>query len=339
MINLLFLLILLINLFYNCHSFATWFVSDYCDRELNAGTIIMNNEAINDKERSVLVYRGNEELKSGSYYIPGETLNIKLSDHKGQYVFEVKNGKFINGGCAGATRSASRDTQLMIDDNETNDIHIKAGWTTGHTTVRITSSFVLKLNQNAEEEERRSLRSLRLLQEEEEEGDEKVIPKKKVNPKNIDWKQKAADQALELDPEKKAKKEYLKKKMYNIIEKKVDKDFLKPEGSVPTFKKVNKDVKKSSRGTDDDTNSKDDDDEIIKIIAKKIKKEKAKLRGAKYLPNMYLIDASDSSSSFSMYEWFYLIITLSITLFIGYRYRKEISKFVVTKLTGRAFHE
>merc|ERR1711871_1813435 len=162
-----YLLLLLVVVVQPINSFATWFVSDYCNRPLSPGSIIMNNEAINDNERYIQVYRDNIELHSGDSYILGETLIVKLSVNQGQSVFEVQNAKFDSGGCSGS-RSASRESKLIIDDIQNNEnknnIYIKGAWATGHSTVHITSDFVLihpDNNNNSNNNNNRSFRKLK----------------------------------------------------------------------------------------------------------------------------------------------------------------------------------
>jgi hypothetical protein len=145
-------LCLLLVILPNVASFATWFASDYCSIELVESSIIMNNEAMLDNERYVRVYREGVELKSGALYVPGEVLEVHLSDIKGQYVFEAANAKFKSGGCSGR-RSTSRGSELAIANEENADIvSIRAGWATGHGTVYITPDFVLsKSNTRAQD--------------------------------------------------------------------------------------------------------------------------------------------------------------------------------------------
>ena len=390
------LYIFLILLLQPINSFATWFANDYCNVPLLPGSIIMNNEAINDNERFIKVYRDNKEIHSGDSYIPGETLTVKLSNNQGQNVFEVQNAKFDSGGCSGS-RSASRESKLIIDsiNNNNNDVYIKGGWATGHSTVHITSDFVLihPENINNNNNNNRNLRKLtelnlnlnlnidhRKLQssiESEHESNTKLSSSERNTKKNNINKSnnKPQSHSITLTNEDSDTQKKNKKKM-NIKYNTAGADYLSPKKLMPAYKKLknkikeNKEANKKNGGpprykSDDDGKiEKDDDDEIIAIIAKQIEHEKSKgkLRGGlKYVPqfsnfgmkqmdddtlnsNKNQNQNNNNNSNTSMfYDIFTIIPTIGVITFVCVccilRFKKDVTKLAVEKLTGRAIHE
>eukprot|EP01036_Dinobryon_divergens_P029342 gene29342-38421_t len=105
----------------------------------------MNNFVEESSARTVSVFRGSAELKSGDTFQPGEMLRVHLSDGTPQYVLEVKNGYFPGGGCHGRRIHGKNDVDVMmpLDHEAKNPVSIVAGWAPGHSTVGISAPFIL----------------------------------------------------------------------------------------------------------------------------------------------------------------------------------------------------
>ena len=142
------LLILLIMITY-INGFADWLASQYCDRPLVVGEIIMNQEVELSDERKVLVYRDDIELKSGDEYILGEKLTISITELKksNQFMFETStNAKFDGGGCDGIRSSKAKPTLILpniMSADSDNKVTIVSGWAYGHETVYVSETFIL----------------------------------------------------------------------------------------------------------------------------------------------------------------------------------------------------
>lgn len=130
------------------HAFASYFTTDeFCERALTPGEVIMNNIAELSTARSVTVYRLDNDgvalpLENGAEYLPGETLQIGLSDISDEFVLEAENGFFAIGGCDG--RRSTVGGKMSINSATTADVVIKAGWASGHGVVSISEPFRLK---------------------------------------------------------------------------------------------------------------------------------------------------------------------------------------------------
>jgi hypothetical protein len=126
--------------------FADWMTKEFCSRSLVVGQIIMNEEVIESTERCVEVYRATHRLESGSSYVPGEELTLKINDTLNQYVFDVSGGAVLaNGGCEGR-RVANRPSvglTMPLDPPKKGQVSIVAGWAEGHTVVKLTPTFIL----------------------------------------------------------------------------------------------------------------------------------------------------------------------------------------------------
>lgn len=137
-----------ILLFFQClrvAGFASWFATDsqYCSRVMKDGEIIMNNPAANSNDRSIQVFRNSEPIENGATYMPGDKLDILLSEVEGQFVIETTRGTFEDGGCDGK-RSIQSPVVLVLPDDGGEDINIWAGWAYGHSQVLISPTFTLK---------------------------------------------------------------------------------------------------------------------------------------------------------------------------------------------------
>jgi hypothetical protein len=133
--------------FYEINAFADWMATSYCSRSLLPGEIIMNNVVLLSDERHLIITRNGEEIQSGSQYIPGETLQVMLSDTHNQYLFETDFGRFLDGGCEGKRIANHKTTaDIIMPTDGIKEINIKAGWAMGHSVVRTSSPFILLLN-------------------------------------------------------------------------------------------------------------------------------------------------------------------------------------------------
>ena len=146
---LLVICIICANILY-ATAFADWMTKDYCDRHMEEGEIIMNEEAISSIERYIKVFRAGIELHDGSVYIPGEKLEVSLSVGKDQYVFEVHHARFSHGGCNGMRIANKPTVELLLPSafSKTPNVQIVAGWSEGHNAVKITPTFNLFLEPN-----------------------------------------------------------------------------------------------------------------------------------------------------------------------------------------------
>jgi hypothetical protein len=128
--------------------FAAWFAKDYCDRPLAVDEIIMNEPVVLSPERTVVVYRGTQEVRINSQYTPGESLTVEISEHNGQTVFEtIPGSSFKSGGCNGLRYGALyKATWILPAASSPESRHpaiVWAGWAEGHEQVKITPVFVL----------------------------------------------------------------------------------------------------------------------------------------------------------------------------------------------------
>lgn len=128
--------------------FADWMTSDFCDRGLAVGEVIMNEAVIVSKERTVKVYRNDDqEVKSGEEYYPGENLQIAISSIENQFVIETSGGKIYNGGCNGKRQSnKGRVLWMMPKGDKAVEVSAYAGWAEGHSQVFMTEPVVLVPN-------------------------------------------------------------------------------------------------------------------------------------------------------------------------------------------------
>lgn len=149
------LLAVLLSIFLRASGFAEWMTKDFCRRSMAVGEVIMNAEVTASEDRHPLVFRGEEELHSGDFYIPGEVLDVRISDAKPQFVFEVEgpeSAQFTGGGCDG-TRIANKPrvelnmpsvvTAEENQDKSINDVKIRVAWATSHSKVYVCTDFIL----------------------------------------------------------------------------------------------------------------------------------------------------------------------------------------------------
>lgn len=88
----------------------------------------MNNAVVASDERTVKVFRGTEELVSGSIYHHSESLTVSISDTHDQYLYEATGGaKFEKGGCEGKRIADKKQAILKMPLTGDDDIKIVAG--------------------------------------------------------------------------------------------------------------------------------------------------------------------------------------------------------------------
>ena len=126
-------------------AFAQWMTNrEFCRRSLAPGEIIMNAAVFMSNDRHIEVFRDGKLLPCGSEYIPGEKLEIKLSEGAGEYVFENNGGSFTGGGCDGRRFSSKGSAFLEIPSSYKKSIELWAGWASGHEAVKMSEYCSLR---------------------------------------------------------------------------------------------------------------------------------------------------------------------------------------------------
>ena len=89
----------------------------------------MNSVVESSDSRIIRVYRGEEELTSGSAYHPSEALSVGISDTNNQYVYEAIGGAiFEKGGCDGKRIANKPRATLSMPASGLGPIKIVAGF-------------------------------------------------------------------------------------------------------------------------------------------------------------------------------------------------------------------
>ena len=114
----------------------------------------MSHPAIVTEERYIELWRDTHILQAGQGYVPGETLEVRLSSSQGQYVLEVLPSPpiaFVNGTCGGrrflkdgGVRSPWKPTYIEIPVDFSGELRILGGWAEGYDVVKITPTLTLK---------------------------------------------------------------------------------------------------------------------------------------------------------------------------------------------------
>jgi len=136
-LQLLFALLLFLP---NALGFASWMTSEFCDRALTDGEIIMNQPAFLSDERRVQLFRSDGTEVLADQYVPLEMLTVRLSDTSGQFVFETSNAQFVGGGCDGHRIAKDKS---FVQMPESGSVSIMAGWAMGHQQVQLTHTRTL----------------------------------------------------------------------------------------------------------------------------------------------------------------------------------------------------
>jgi hypothetical protein len=133
--------------------FANFMTSEFCDRRLVKGEIIMNSAVVPSDERVVIVKKliNDEEieLRSGDAFSTKDILKVYISElpsgEEAEHVFEVsgKGVGFQKGGCEGR-RSAKNGAVLEVANAQNVPLAIVGAWARGHEEVKLTPSFILK---------------------------------------------------------------------------------------------------------------------------------------------------------------------------------------------------
>jgi hypothetical protein len=129
-------------------AFASWMTSDFCDRQLKVGEVIMNEEVQLSDDRHIEVFRDSQPLTSNKdSFILGEVLTVKVSNPLNQYVYEISGNseaKFLKGGCEGKRIADKPQVILQAPETNNNDpVNIVIGWAEGHSTVSVSRTFTL----------------------------------------------------------------------------------------------------------------------------------------------------------------------------------------------------
>ena len=114
------LLILVCALFSGADSFAQWMTTDFCARSLTPGEVIMNQPALTDEERHVIL-RKDDNLDDGVAnpysFTNSDNLAVYISDiaQENEFVFEIQGdgAVFVDGGCQGK-RSTKNGAKLDL---------------------------------------------------------------------------------------------------------------------------------------------------------------------------------------------------------------------------------
>lgn len=112
---------------------------------MQVGSVIMNADVLESDERVLTVFRENEQLQTNAAFFPGDMLQVKISESKNEYVYEVENAEFDGGGCEG-TRIANKPIAtllLPIGQAASQPVKIRVGWAEGHSTVKVSKDFML----------------------------------------------------------------------------------------------------------------------------------------------------------------------------------------------------
>ncbi len=146
--NYLHLVVFLSTILPGIHGFASWMTSDFCRRELRLGEVIMNEEVVFSDLRLVEVYRDGVALRSNQdKFVLGETLTVKISDSRNQYVYEVSGNKeasFVDGGCDGRRIADKKEVKLQLPEkNDQDPVTIVVAWAAGPEAVKLSPTFVL----------------------------------------------------------------------------------------------------------------------------------------------------------------------------------------------------
>lgn len=136
----------------SCGGFADWMTKEYCSRTMNPGDVLMNADVFLSNDRTVRVFRGEDELFAQSndssllfFYKAGESLSIRVSDSKPQYVFETTApATFEGGGCEGLRLANKPTATLFIPDDASQNISIRVAWAPGHGTVNVSPYLILQ---------------------------------------------------------------------------------------------------------------------------------------------------------------------------------------------------
>ncbi len=116
-----------------------------CKVNLQAGSEIMGNKLLLGNPRQIQVFRGDALMASGSQYIPGESLSVKLVPTDTQFAFQIISGDAaFEGGSCNSNRIANKDsTVIVMPSTGGSDIEIIAGSASQFGQVKLTETFKL----------------------------------------------------------------------------------------------------------------------------------------------------------------------------------------------------
>eukprot|EP00600_Ochromonadales_sp_CCMP1393_P000710 CAMPEP_0174977444 /NCGR_PEP_ID=MMETSP0004_2-20121128/13606_1 /TAXON_ID=420556 /ORGANISM="Ochromonas sp., Strain CCMP1393" /LENGTH=323 /DNA_ID=CAMNT_0016228615 /DNA_START=572 /DNA_END=1543 /DNA_ORIENTATION=+ len=126
--------------------------TEECGKKLEVGNIIMGNPLVMSMDRHVKVLRKGAEVESGSSYVAGEELTVKLENGEEaglQFVLETSpNAMFLDGGCGGIRAADAKLGAILLlpeSGDSTEDIEIVAGWANGYGSVYLSPKFTLSV--------------------------------------------------------------------------------------------------------------------------------------------------------------------------------------------------
>lgn len=123
-------------------------MTDFCERGLTVGEVIMNEAVMVSNERSVKVFRNDDQVVlSGEEYYPGEKLQVAISSIENQFIIEASGAKIYGGGCHGKRQANKGRVMLTLPEaDEAGEVRVYAGWAEGHSQVYMTEPVILKPN-------------------------------------------------------------------------------------------------------------------------------------------------------------------------------------------------
>eukprot|EP01038_Epipyxis_sp_PR26KG_P004150 gene4150-5910_t len=143
-----FIIFLAFTNFLIINSFSSYLTSDYCDRSLEVGTIIMGKTVDIDSERVVKVFCNGQLLNNGDEVQDRDELKIELEPKSFQMVIEVHgNQSFVDGRCINKNRTNKNGAAIIIKSTDQNEfIGIVIGWAKSFSSgVKVTPEFNLKV--------------------------------------------------------------------------------------------------------------------------------------------------------------------------------------------------
>lgn len=146
-----FLLLVIFLALPSVFGFASWLS---CYSDLVEGEYIMSHPAVLTDERYLQLWRGDVMLTAGDGYIPGETLEVRLSSPQGQFVLEVAPSPpvtFTNGTCngrrfvkEGGVRSPKKPSFIEVPVDYSGELSLWGGWAEGYDVVKLTPRLTVK---------------------------------------------------------------------------------------------------------------------------------------------------------------------------------------------------
>ena len=119
-------------------SFARNLITDYCDRKLEIGVVMMGKQVEEAFDKNITVFRNNIQLQSGDVFYNSDELIINMDPKSFQMVLEVQgNAKFSKGYCKNKVRTVdSGGAALVVGSNNEieNKLEIKGAFAFSYST-------------------------------------------------------------------------------------------------------------------------------------------------------------------------------------------------------------